>query len=189
MLASAKALDIFGRPQGFLFCVVTAVVGLILSATCNNVEAYAASQVLYLVGINCLGFSLNVFLADIISLRHRGLVVALCSTGYVITPWLGGPISSAFLKGAGWRWAFGMNSILIPAVTIELSDLVTNHLSKATKKGIVPTRPSGRTLWGSLVYYLREFDVVGLFLLCAGVAFFLLPSIFIRCKLRDGALP
>jgi MFS family permease len=174
-LSIAKALDIFGRPQGFLFCVVLTVIGLIMSAACNNVEAYAASQVFYSVGINGIGFSMNVFLADITSLRHRGLVVALCSTSFVITPWLGGPISSAFLKGAGWRWAFGMESILIPAATLPLFGLFMYHFSKAKKQGIVPTRPSGRTPRESLAYYLREFDVVGLFLLSAGVAFFLLP--------------
>ena len=43
-LSIAKILDIFGRPQGFLFSVILAVVGLIMSAACNNVEAYAASQ-------------------------------------------------------------------------------------------------------------------------------------------------
>lgn len=43
-LSIAKILDIFGRPQGYLFSVILAVVGLIMSAACNNVEAYAASQ-------------------------------------------------------------------------------------------------------------------------------------------------
>ncbi|KAF2791558.1 MFS general substrate transporter [Melanomma pulvis-pyrius CBS 109.77] len=174
-LSIGKALDIFGRPQGFLFCVLLAVIGLIISAACNNVEAYAASQVFYLVGLNGIGFSLNVFLADITSLRNRGLVVALCSTAYVITPWLGGPISSAFLKGAGWRWAFGMASILIPAVTLPFFGLFTYHFSRAKKQGIVPTRASKRSPWESLVYYLREFDAAGLLLLSTGVAFFLLP--------------
>ncbi|KAK6531922.1 hypothetical protein TWF694_003086 [Orbilia ellipsospora] len=174
-LSIGKALDIFGRPQGFLFCVVIAVIGLVISATCNNVEAYAASQVFYLVGINGIGFTLNVFLADTTSLRHRGLVVALCSTAYVITPWLGGPISSAFLNGAGWRWAFGVESILVPVVTLPLFGLFMYHFSKAKKQGIVPTRASGRSHWESLVYHMREFDAVGLFLLSAGAAFSLLP--------------
>ncbi|CAI6338020.1 unnamed protein product [Periconia digitata] len=170
-LTIGKALDIFGRPQGFLCCVVVAVIGLIISAACKNVESYAASQVLYLVGINGVGFSMNVFLADISSLRYRGLVVALCSTGNIITPWLAGPVSKAFLDGPGWRWAFGMESILIPVATLPVFGLFMYHLSQAKKQGIVPSR-SGRH---SPSHYLREFDVVGLFLLSAGVAFFLLP--------------
>lgn len=174
-MSIAKTLDVFGRPQGFLFCAVLATLGLIMAAGCNNVEAYAASQVFYTVGINGVGYSLSVFVADITSLRHRGLVQSLCASSNVITPWLGGPISTAFLNGAGWRWAFGMESILVPGVTIPLFGLFMYHFLQAKKQGIVPKRSSGRTVWGSLNYYAREFDLMGLFLLSAGVAFFLLP--------------
>jgi MFS family permease len=174
-LSIAKTLDIFGRPQGFLFCVALATLGLIIAAACNNVEAYAASQVFYTVGINGVGYSLSVFVADITSLRHRGLVQSLCSSPNVITAWLGGPISTAFLNGAGWRWGFGMESILITVVTLPLFGLFMYHFSKAKQQGLVPKRSNGSTAWESLSYYTREFDIVGLFLLSAGVAFFLLP--------------
>ncbi|KAF1982043.1 MFS general substrate transporter [Aulographum hederae CBS 113979] len=174
-LSIAKTLDIFGRPQGFLFCVVLATLGLIMSAACNNVEAYAASQVFYTVGINGIGYSLSVFVADTTSLRNRGLIQSLCASPNIITAWLGGPISTAFLNGAGWRWAFGMESILVPVVTLPLFGLFMFHFFKAKEQGLVPKRESGRTLWESLAYYVREFDVVGLLLLSCGVAFFLLP--------------
>jgi MFS family permease len=174
-LSIAKILDVFGRPQGFLFCAVLATLGLVMSAGCNNVEAYAASQIFYTVGINGVGYSLSVFVADTTSLRHRGLVQSLCCSSYLITAWLGGPISTAFLNGAGWRWAFGMESILIPAVTLPLFGLFTYHYFKAKKQGLVPQRSSGRTFWESSKYYAREFDAVGLLTLSAGFAFFLLP--------------
>ena len=67
-LSIAKTLDVFGRPQGFLLCVVLATLGLIMSAawyvrpqshgfnvsrltysSSNGVELYAASQVFYAV--------------------------------------------------------------------------------------------------------------------------------------------
>ncbi|KAH6981579.1 hypothetical protein BKA56DRAFT_485308 [Ilyonectria sp. MPI-CAGE-AT-0026] len=174
-LSIAKTLDIFGRPQGFLLCAVLATIGLIMSAACNNVEAYAASQVFYTVGINGVGYSLSVFIADTTSLRNRGLIQSLCSSSNVITAWLGGPISTAFLNGTGWRWAFGMESILVPAVTLPLFGIFMYHYFKAKKAGLVPKRTSGRSFSQSLQYYMREFDVVGLLTLSVGVAFFLLP--------------
>jgi len=174
-MSIAKILDVFGRPQGFLFCAILATLGIIMAAACNNVEAYAASQVFYTVGINGVGYSLSVFVADITSLRHRGLVQSLCASANVITPWLAGPISTAFLKGAGWRWAFGFESILVPCVTLPMFGLFMYHYLKAKKQHLVPERSSGRTVSESLSYYAREFDIVGLFLLSAGVAFFLLP--------------
>ena len=174
-LSIAKVLDVFGRPQGFLLSSVLASLGLIMSAACNNVEAYAASQVFYTVGINGVGYSLSVFLADTTSLRHRGLIQSLCTSSGLITAWLGGPISTAFLNGAGWRWAFGMESILVPAVTLPLFGLFMYYYMKARKQGVVPKRTSGRSPWESVSYYVREFDVPGLLLLSTGVAFFLLP--------------
>jgi MFS family permease len=175
-LGIAKILDIFGRPHGFLLCVVFATIGLIMAATCNGVEAYAASQVFYTVGVNGLGYSLSVFIADTSSLRHRGLMQALVTSPYLITSWIAGPISTSFLNGAGWRWAFGMESILVPGVTLPLFGFFMFHYMKAKKQGIVPIRThSGRTLWRSAVYYMHEFDVVGLLLISAGFAFFLLP--------------
>jgi len=174
-LSIAKVLDVFGRPQGFLLCSILATVGLVMSAACNNVEAYAASQIFYTVGINGVGYSLSVFVADTTSLRHRGLIQALAASSALITAWLGGPISTAFLNGAGWRWAFGMESILVPAVTLPLFGLFTYYYFKAKKQGLVPQRSSGRTFWESFKYYMREFDAVGLFTLSTGFAFFLLP--------------
>jgi len=49
------------------------------------------------------------------------------------------------------------------------------NISKAKKKGLLPKRDSQRTLFQSVVHYCREFDAIGLLLLTAGLALFLLP--------------
>ena len=49
-LPLAKVIDIFGRPQGFFVMMWFMVIGLIMMATCKNVETYAAAQVFYWVG-------------------------------------------------------------------------------------------------------------------------------------------
>ncbi|KAL4731645.1 hypothetical protein ACLX1H_000622 [Fusarium chlamydosporum] len=174
-LSIAKTLDIFGRPQGFLFCATLATVGLIMSAACNNVEAYAASQVFYTVGINGVGYSLSVFIADTTSLRNRGLIQSICSSPNIITAWVGGPIASRFLNGPGWRWAFGMESVLLPAVCVPLFGLFHFHYIRARNEGLIPHRESKGSFLTSARYYVREFDVLGLLSLSAGVALFLLP--------------
>ncbi|KAF2420727.1 MFS general substrate transporter [Tothia fuscella] len=175
-LCIAKVLDIFGRPHGFLLCVSFATIGLIMAASCINVESYAASQVFYTVGINGLGYCLSVFIADTSSLRHRGLMQALLNSPYLITAWLAGPISTSFLNGAGWRWAFGMESILLPVVAFPLFALFMFHYRKAKRDGVIPMRTkSGRTFGQSISHYVQEFDLVGLLLLSMGFAFFLLP--------------
>jgi MFS family permease len=196
-LTLAKILDVFGRPQGYLFCICLAVIGLAMTAACNNVEAYAAAQVFYTVGNNGITYSLSVLIADTSSLRNRGLVLvsslwvrtareahsdfafpmlqAFSSSPSIITCWLAGPISSAFLSGAGWRWCFGVFTILVPAVTLPLLGLLIYNYRKAAKQGLIPKQNSQRSPWQSIVYYAKEFDAVGLLMLSGGVAMFLLP--------------
>ena len=188
-LTLAKILDVFGRPQGYLFSMLLATVGLIMMAACNNVEAYAAAQVFYTVGNNGIQYSLSVFVADTSSLRNRGLMQAFASSPNLITCWLAGPISSGYLSGPGWRWCFGTFTILVPAITFPLSGLLTYNYYKAKKQGLVPKRESQRTVWQSLIYYCREFDAVGLILLSGGVALFLLPFNFYTLQARGWRSP
>lgn len=49
-LPISKLIDLFGRAEGFMVCLVSAVIGLIMMAACTNVETYAAAQVFYWVG-------------------------------------------------------------------------------------------------------------------------------------------
>jgi MFS family permease len=171
----AKILDVFGRPQGYLICIVIATVGLIMMGACRTVEMYAAAQVFYTVGNTGLQYSLSVFVADTSSLQNRGLMQAFAYSPNMITCWLGGPISTAFLSGAGWPLAYGMFSILVPAVTLPLYGLLQWHYLKAKKQGLVPKRASGRSIPQSIIHHSREFDAIGLILLSAGVTLFLLP--------------
>lgn len=188
-LTIAKILDVFGRPQGYLFCICLATVGLIMMAACNNVEAYAAAQVFQTVGNNGIQYSISVFVADTSTLRNRGLVQAIVSSPNLITCWLGGPISKSFLDGPGWRWAFGMFTILVPCIGLPLYGVLLKNLLKAKKLGLVPKRESDRTPLQSFLYYSRQFDAIGLLLLSAGVALFLLPFNLYTLQARGWSSP
>ncbi|KAJ3339497.1 hypothetical protein HDU93_008211 [Gonapodya sp. JEL0774] len=174
--AIAKILDVFGRPQGYLLCVLIATSGLVMMAACQTVEVYAAAQIFYTVGNTGLQYTLNVFVADTSSLRNRGLMVAFSTSPYIITCWLGGPISTSFLDGSGWPWAFGTFAILVPAVALPLYTLLQYNMAKAKKLNIIPASPIEQSSWAeSIVHYCREFDIIGVILLSAGVALILLP--------------
>ena len=94
----AKILDVFGRPQGYMTSLVFAVIGLSLKAGCKTVEAYAAANVFYNVGNSGLQYSISLLIADNTSLKNRGLIQAVLASPNIITCWLGGPVSTAFLK-------------------------------------------------------------------------------------------
>ncbi|TQV93687.1 siderophore iron transporter [Cordyceps javanica] len=188
-LTLAKILDVFGRPQGYLFCIVLATVGMIMMAACNNVEAYAAAQVFQTVGNNGIQYSLSVFVADTSTLQNRGLMQAIVSTPNLFTGFLAGPIASGFVKGPGWRWAFGMFTIMVPCITLPLYGILVNNFLKAKRLGLVAKSSSNRTPLQSFLHYCREFDAIGLLLLSAGVALFLLPFNLYTLQARGWTSP
>ncbi|KAF4458387.1 siderophore iron transporter mirB [Fusarium albosuccineum] len=174
-LTIAKILDIFGRPQGYAFSLFITTIGIIMMAATTSVEMYAAAQVFWTVGNNALLYSVNIFVADTTALRNRGLMTGLTASPNIITTWLGGPIAEAFLKGPGWQWCFGFFSIIVPILCLPLFVLLMWNYFKAKKQGVVVVEKGSRSLEQSVLYYCREFDAVGLLMLTAGLALFLLP--------------
>ncbi|KAF4121628.1 Fungal trichothecene efflux pump (TRI12) [Geosmithia morbida] len=173
-LTIAKMLDVIGRPAGYMLCIILTTLGLVLMAACDSVEMYAAAQVFYWVGYNGLTFCLSIFIADTSSLRNRGLMFAYANSPYIITTWLSGPISEAILDGPGWRWGFGIFTIVTPVATLPLWVLFVHYARVARAQGLLANTPSGRNAWQSFVHYAREFDAVGLLLISAGLSLFLL---------------
>jgi MFS family permease len=184
----AKILDVFGRPQGLLLCIIIASLGLVMMASCTHVEAYAAALVFYTVGNTGLQYTLSVFVADTSSLRNRGLMAAFSTSQNMITCWLSGPIANAFLKGPGWAWAFGMFSILVPIFSLPLFGLFWFQFRKARKQNLALSSESHRTVWRSIMHYCREIDAIGLVLLSTGVSCSFYRSVFIYYSQRVGPL-
>jgi MFS family permease len=175
-LPLAKIIDLWGRPQGYLLMVLSMTLGLVMMAACKNVETYAAAQVFYWLGYDGLLYIINVFIADTTHVKNRGLMFAWAFSPYIITAWINGHIASAFLYGPGYRWSFGAFAIIMPFVCLSLWVLLVINYRKAEKLGVLPERKaSGRTRWQSFKHYVIEFDIIGVLILCTGLALFLLP--------------
>lgn len=118
---------------------------------------------------------MGIIVADTSALKTRGLMFAFIASPYIITSWIAGTFANQFLE-TNWRWAFGTWAIVHPITSLPLFLLLKYNCRKAVKLGLMPERPrSGRTWVQSFKYYAIEYDVIGLFLLCAGLAIFLLP--------------
>jgi MFS family permease len=175
-LPYAKILNIWGRP--FALCLGLAIwmVGLILMASCNNVQAYCAAQTFFYVGYNSIDFFITVFIADTSKLKNRALFIGYASSPWLITTWIYGfgVTSITAPGGIGFRWAFGIFAIISPFACAPLIALFVYYEHKARSQGLIPARPSRGTFTQTVYYYLREFDVVGLLLLATGLSLFLL---------------
>lgn len=58
---------------------------------------------------------------------------------------------------------------------MPLFALFQYNYMKAKRANLIPERISNRTIPQSLKYYAIEFDIAGVFILCAGLSLFLLP--------------
>ncbi|KAJ5516997.1 hypothetical protein N7527_008557 [Penicillium freii] len=170
----AKILDSWGRPQGMSLMLIIWVVGFIMMAGCNNVQTYAAAQVFSSVGSQGVSYCLTVFISDTSALKNRALMLSFATSPYIITTWIGGPISQSVLAGPGWRWGFGIFTIIVPVVVAPLCLLFFWNQQKAKKMGLLAPSRGPLTL-STVKQYCIEVDLVGIILLAGGMALFLLP--------------
>ncbi|KAM0701055.1 hypothetical protein Q7P35_011416 [Cladosporium inversicolor] len=174
-LPLAKLIDVWGRNEGLVLCVILMTVGSIMMAATNSVQMYAAAEVFSQTGGGNRNYVLSVILADTSQLKNRGLILAYIASPYLITTFTSGFFANAMLTGPGWRWAFGIFAILHPLLNLPLIVLLWYYQRKAFNMGLIPVRDSGRTILQSIKFYLVECDAFGLLLLISGLALFLLP--------------
>ena len=103
-------------------------------------------------------YCVDVITADASKLKNRGLAYAFTSSPYMITAFAGAKASDDFYYHVSWRWGFGCFAIIFPIVAAPLYVLLKVNLGKAHSKGFVARERSGRTVLGSIWFYVVEFD-------------------------------
>jgi len=173
-LAIGKWINLRGRLEGFVFGVSLIAIGMIMKAACQNIETYAAAHTFYWVGhVNTL-YVVDVFVADITTLRNRMIILSLNNFSSLITTFAGPPIADAFYTNLNFRWAFIVFGIILVVFAIPVMVILWINQSKAKKTGVLRAK-SGRTAVQSIKYYGIEFDIPGMLLLCCGFVMLLLP--------------
>lgn len=157
-LPIAKSLNIWGRAESFCFFIGVYVVGIIILATCNGPNGYAAGYVLYWIGYDAIYLILDVFVADTTGLKNRAFTFAFASTPFICTAFTGSLAAQKFLEITTWRWAYGAFAIIQPFVFLPLAIVFKFYQKKAEKMGLFKPRSSGRSFMQSVMHYIHEFD-------------------------------
>ncbi|KIH87804.1 siderophore iron transporter [Sporothrix brasiliensis 5110] len=177
-LPIAKTLNLWGRAEGFLVCVATYTLGLLLMAVCTGPASYAAGYTIYHVGYAATSFVLGVFVADTVGLQNRAFAYSLTGAPTLCTAFVGPLAANAFVTSSAtnWRWAYGSFAIVVPATFAPLAVVLKVFQRRAEARGLFTRRTaSGRTVWASTVHYVMAFDLVGAVLLMAAFVLVLLP--------------
>ena len=157
-LPIAKMLNIWGRAEGFLVFVGVYLLGIIVIASCNGPNGFAAGYVLYWIGYDAIYIILDVFMADTSGLRNRAFAWGFASTPFICTAFTGSLAAQSFLDTATWRWAYGAFAIIMPFVFVPLAVIFKFYQIKAEKMGLFVKESSDRTVVQSIIHYVHEFD-------------------------------
>ncbi|KAJ5109358.1 siderophore iron transporter [Penicillium angulare] len=167
----AKLIEIWGLDLGFAIMMFFNALGLILLATCKNITAYAAAQVIYEIGFHGIYYVITVFIAETAEKKYRALVLSLTCVPYIAATFAGPSFAQTFHEHSSFRWAYGV--LLIVTFFMCLPVLVTMRLHMRAKNASANSlSPPGSK---SIVDYFIHFDVIGVVLLCSGLTLFFLP--------------
>ncbi|KAI0828474.1 drug:h+ antiporter [Trametes gibbosa] len=175
----AKVADVSSRGTSYIVVLIFYVIGYIVIASANGVGALAAGIILYAMCVLGLQLLTQIIVADITSLKWRGLVSSMTSAPFIINAFIGSNVSTAVLEHSTWRWGYGMFAILVPA---SLSPLIVTLFwaeNKARRLGLVKgadPEPKEKASISRRAWHVAEqLDIVGLLLLGTAVALILLP--------------
>ncbi|SPJ78136.1 related to major facilitator MirA [Fusarium torulosum] len=174
-LPLAKAIDVWGRVEGFAFMMVVCIIGMIMKATCTTVQMYIGAHILYWVGHIGVMYVIGVMLADMTTLTNRAFIYGINTTPRIVATFASPEIATGFYENLNFRWAFGSFAIIIAACSIPAMGTMVYMFRTATKQGVITRKRSDRTFLQSLKFYFVEFDIVGIVLLCACISCLLLP--------------
>lgn len=172
----AKVADVWGRLEAFSLSVFLYTIGYIQQAGANSVKTYAAAQIFYAAGQTGLQILQQIFIADTSDLLNRAIVSTIPDIPYLLNVWIGPPIAESILDKMGWRWGYGIWSIVLPVAFMPLALSLLLNQRKAAKMGLLPPSPfRGKSKWQVIKGLAIEMDFFGLLLLLAGVALILIP--------------
>ncbi|KAK1232837.1 hypothetical protein PQX77_004003 [Marasmius sp. AFHP31] len=171
----ARLADVTSRGFAYIAVLIFYVVGYIIIASAQRIEAIAGGIVVYAIGYTGLQLLTQIMIADITTLKWRGLVSGLVSLPFCVNAFIGANVYNAVLSNSGWRWGYGMFAILVPAA---LSPLIITLLwaeRKAKRLNLAPPAPKT-----DLFDLAHQMDLFGLMLLGAAIALILLPLTLAR---------
>ncbi|RBQ78085.1 hypothetical protein FVER14953_03479 [Fusarium verticillioides] len=182
----AKVADHIGRPQGFAGAAISMALANVLYAACRNVETYLAGGIFESFGDTWWTITEQIFIAEVTSLINRGFLFTLPeSLAAIPTLYAGTYLGEHMLLKSSWRWGFGMWAAIMPFCALPTIAVMVFMSMRARKRGIVSHRTSLRAAseipkGASWVVQARQvlyvqLDIVGAFLLLAGLAMTLLP--------------
>lgn len=178
-----KLADITSRPTTYVVVLVVYVVGFAVAASSPSLAAYIIGASFTAFGKSGLDLLSDIIVGDLTPLQWRGFWGGMLSTPFLVTTFVNGFISDAFIPDK-WRWGLGMFAIIMPVCLLPAITTLYAMQHKAQKLGMISmgdsglARKEGVKVKGARHYLALarsaaiEMDLIGLLLL--GLSFSLI---------------
>ena len=172
----AKIANVIGRFEAFTIAIAIYIIGYIQMAGSKNVGTFTSAQIFYSAGSQGLQVLQQIFIADTSDLLNRALFSSLPDVPFLATVWAGPSAANSLLANSGWRWGYGLWTIVLPAAFLPLALALFLNMRKAKRLGMLPPSPwKGQTIGGAFRNLWFDLDVMGLLLLSAAFTLILVP--------------
>ncbi|KAJ9093910.1 hypothetical protein QFC19_008142 [Naganishia cerealis] len=172
----AKLADVFGRGETYIAVTICYCVGYTVIATAHSIGQIATGNIIYSFGYTGLQIMSQIIMADMTTLRWRGLSTALLSLPFIINNFVSAEITEAILPN--WRWGYGMFAVIVPICLIPVIGSLMwaqNKAKKQLKAARGGLQLSAKTRLATAWDSFQELDIVGLVLVATSLALILLP--------------
>ncbi|TDZ30271.1 MFS siderochrome iron transporter 1 [Colletotrichum spinosum] len=174
-LTIAKIMNIWGRTEAFVIMILCSLIGVVMKAVCKNMETYVAGHTIYYIGHFGMIFVIDIMLADMTSLKNRMIMFGINGTPTVIVVFAGPRIADLFYNNLNFRWAFAAFGIILTGICLPAALIMFLMQRKAEKAGMLEKLKSDRTHLQGFLYYLVQFDILGILLLTGMFTLIMLP--------------
>lgn len=189
-----RALTVRNRSCLYIAGAVVATIGLLLQSESRSLVMYTFGNIVYAIGWALNNVASTSFLLDLAYLFVSKKVAYVCLIrAFNVSPKLvtalAAPPLASYFGNLNWRWSYRTFAIIAGAMSAGMvACLVTLHLATSSStrrrdKQHPPHAQEGltRRAWK----LLAKWDLLGVFLLCGGLALALVPFSLIESVLKD----
>ncbi|KAF7721716.1 hypothetical protein EC973_004278 [Apophysomyces ossiformis] len=188
----SKISDLTGRAEVYTLSLMLYIVSFIIMATAPNYDNLIGGKVIYAVGKSGCAIVAPILIGDMTDIINRGLMQALYNIPSIFGMLLAPLAAGALIAQGQWRWAYGINSILLFATAIPLIFSLWNVDFKARRllkseaeqeKGHEEEeKDNKKSFYKKVVWILNEVDMIGSIFLIAGLCLILLPCVLANTR-------
>ncbi|KAF7721714.1 hypothetical protein EC973_004276 [Apophysomyces ossiformis] len=185
----SKVSDITGRAEVYTFALVLYIISFVIMANAQNYDTLVGGRVIYGIGKSGCSIIAPILIGDMTNVINRGLMQALYNIPALFGMFVAPIVAGALLAKGQWRWAYGINSILLFVTSAPLIfslwnvDFKARRLMKSeAEQEETPQQEAKEPFYKKVIWVLNEVDMIGSIFLIAGLCLILLPCVLANTR-------